>query len=260
MWYSIAYSIMRLWLWGSFFLVMLLFLRWCGSKWKTLNCLTYTRNRWLKIWIYFGLIRVIGLSIIIAIITGFPDFGFDRIGWPAEIVQYVAPNYADGIFGVLLGGVAEAIIRCGFAAFAWWIYSWWIEKIREPRTISKWEKCAMSLFAGAWLLGLANWIAFLKPYPPGELWTDLRGVPFVFFKIDDIGIIGFQSFFMWSSVIWNALVMIGFSLVLAAIWIWIARRTSYASSDRVQLEVGLNKSSAESAEQQSPGRKPWDQA
>jgi hypothetical protein len=28
----------------------------------------------------------------------------------------------------------------------------------------------------------------------------------------------------------------------------------------VQLEVGLNKSSAESAEQQSPGRKPWDQA
>jgi hypothetical protein len=29
---------------------------------------------------------------------------------------------------------------------------------------------------------------------------------------------------------------------------------------RVQLEVGLNKSSAESAEQQSPGRKPWDQA
>jgi hypothetical protein len=32
------------------------------------------------------------------------------------------------------------------------------------------------------------------------------------------------------------------------------------ASPRVQLEVGLNKSSAESAEQQSPGRKPWDQA
>jgi hypothetical protein len=227
--YSIAYSIMRLWLWGSFFLVILLFLRWCGSKWKRFNCLTCTRNRWLKIWIYFGLIRVIGSAMLLAIITGFPDYGLDRIGWPAEIVQYVTPaqfiEYTDSILGVLSGGIAEAIIRCGFAAFAWWMYNWWTERIRGPRTIANGEKLGMSLLASAWLLGIVNWLAFSKPYPPGELWIDLRGVPFVFFETKNLGLIGGPSLFVWNGVIWNALVMVGFSLVLASIWIWISRRS-----------------------------------
>ena len=82
----------------------------------------------------------------------------------------------------------------------------------------------MSLLAGAWLFGIANWIAFHKMYPPGELWIDQRGVPFVFFETENLGFIGSLSSFVWGGVIWNALVIVGFSLVLATIWIWISRR------------------------------------
>jgi hypothetical protein len=220
--YSIAYSIMNLWLWGSFFLVVLLFLRGFGSRWKRLNWLTCTRKRWLKIWFCFGLIRVIGLAILIAMITGFPDDGLDGIGWPAKIVSELPVPYIGYIDNPISGGIAEAIIRCCFSAFAWWIYNWWVEKFRELRTISKWVKLGMSLLAGAWLLGIANWLTFHKPYPPGELWMDLRGVPFVFFETDG-GLFWIRKF-VWSGVIWNALIMIGLSFCLATIWIWISRR------------------------------------
>jgi hypothetical protein len=233
--YSVSFSIMNLWLWGSHFLVILLFLRWFGSKWERLTWLTCTRKRWLKIWIYFGLVHVIGMTIICVINNpDICDICFYRIGWPADVVEFILPvryhEYIEiPIIAILSRAIAEAIIRCGFAAFAWWLYNWWTEKIRGPRTISNRERLGMSLLTGAWLLGIANWIAFYWQYPRMEEHVTC-GVPFAFFQVNG-GFVYFE-YFVWRSVIWNALAMVGFSLVLAAIWIWIARRNSDALSDQ----------------------------
>jgi hypothetical protein len=221
--YFAAYSIMQLWLWGSFFLIMLLFLRWCGSTWKSLNWLNCTKKRWLKIWSCFGVFRVIGFAIIYTLQTGFLDLFADRIGWPAQIVTYALPTYEIPvpIVIVLLGGIAEAIIRCSFAAFAWWIFSWGKEIFRVPRIISQWEMCGMSLLASACLLGIANKFAFYWQYPRMEEHVTC-GVPFAFFQVN--GGFVYSEYFVWSGVIWNALVMVGFSAIIAAIWSWILRR------------------------------------
>jgi hypothetical protein len=214
------------WLSGTLFVPVLILLRWMGARFKRLHWLVRSRKAWVLIWGYYGAIKVIVLSAVFFLLYR-EYYGVSMIlGWSGQAAErllgalhiHVVFFQIGGVLVVLLSALLEGIVCCGLATLAWWCFEWVTRSTGLSRRATEIERYVVSLLICAWLLGVANRVAFDRA-SCSDCAAPL-GVPFSFYHDSGFAL---GPGFLWRGVVGELLLVVAIGLVAGLVWNLISR-------------------------------------
>lgn len=223
--YGFLHAALHEWLYGSVLLTFMLLVLWGRGKWRPLNWISRTRNRWLLLWGVYGLLRDLALGVLVPFVFFREEGGLDGLSWSQWLLASTLHlDYSrDGLLlAVFLSAIIAGAIDLGFAGLSWWISRWFARQRQISGKVLQLERYCVSIVFSACVLGVANQLNFNRNVNCFDCVLPY-GFPFTFVKEG-----GFASIevFLWRGVLGDSLLVIFLGAVFGWIWSKLSERAS----------------------------------
>ncbi|HET9400505.1 MAG TPA: hypothetical protein VFO34_06110 [Candidatus Acidoferrales bacterium] len=144
----------------------------------------------------------------------------EGIGWSVGLAYVVLQAFhirrvfAEFMLSLLIRIVGETVIGVAIAALVWWVFTLCDQPVDKQSIRASTQRYAISFFASAWVLGVANWVALLRPISCADCFAP-HGIPFTYFH--EGGMAGGGGF-VWSGVAAEVFLVVAMGTLIG--WIW----------------------------------------